>query len=250
MLANRDELYARPSEGPRLLSAAPRVWGGRDVEKGGTWLGVNEGGFFVGLTNQRPAVLPDPARRSRGEVVVEALRRPDLAAALGWLGALDARGYNGFNLLIGDGEALWVGYARPEAAAMQLTELPAGIWSLSNDVIGSPAFPKTDRAAKLAETLVGLPFDELVPRARALLADHALPEDDPLAGARPPFFSPDEARQLGALCVHTRQYGTVSASLLALGGGRIAHYLHAAGPPCTTPLAPVYLKSLGGSERI
>ena len=40
------------------------------------------------------------------------------------------------------------------------------------------------------------------------------------------------AEQLQALCVHTPGYGTVSATMLAVGPAGVARYLFADGPPC------------------
>jgi hypothetical protein len=216
---NRDELYGRRSTGPQLLSADPRIVGGRDLEKGGTWLGASADGFFVALTNQRTGSMPDPTLRSRGEVVLSALARPGLGAALDWLRTLDGREYNPFNLLLGDVHALWVGYARRESAALELLALPPGIWALPNDRLGSPEFPKADRAVARAQALCGLAWPELPVAAAGVLADH------------------DQSHgPLGALCVHTLAYGTVSASLLAFDGDGLAGYAHADGPPCQAPL--------------
>jgi uncharacterized protein with NRDE domain len=219
--ANRDELYSRPTAGPTRLSESPRIVGGLDQSKGGTWLGVSAHGFFVGITNQRGG--PSPALRSRGEVVLEALKRPRLADALGWLAALDGRAYNPFNLLFGDAARLYVAYARAEAAALEIVELGPGVWALPNDRLGSREFPKAERAVELATPLVALPWPELVPRAQAMLADHAQP-------------SPAIEQPFQALCVHTPSYGTRSATLLALSARGLEHYLHAEGPPCQTPL--------------
>ena len=74
--ANRDETYDRPTQGPALLCDAPRIWGGRDERAGGTWMGVNEHGVVVGLTNRRldAEQEADPERRSRGMVCLEALQ--------------------------------------------------------------------------------------------------------------------------------------------------------------------------------
>jgi uncharacterized protein with NRDE domain len=234
--ANRDESYARRSMGPRLLSPSPRVIGGRDEEKGGTWLGASEHGFFVGLTNQRSFGAVDARARSRGEIVLGALSQPGLDGALAWLGAVDARAYNPFNLLVGDARALWVAYARPDRERLELESLPPGIWALPNDRLGSLEFPKIDRAVELATPLATLPWAELVPRAQAMLADHELP---PLARVvMPPSspFPPELLHRLQALCVHTPGYGTRSATLLAIGTRGVEHYLHAEGPPCQAPL--------------
>lgn len=234
--ANRDELYARRSSPPMMLAESPRVIGGRDEEKGGTWLGASQHGFFVGITNQRLTGLPDTRLRSRGEVVLGALAQPGLQAALGWLGTVDARHYNAFNLLLGDARALYVAYARSESEGIELVALPPGIWTLPNDRLGSSEFPKIDRAAELAAPLTALAWDALVPRAQAMLADHALPDAALLVGGGgPAWLTPERKRQLQALCVHTPGYGTVSASLLAFDAGGLRHYLHAGGPPCSAP---------------
>src|SRR5262249_10657645 len=71
--ANRDEFLDRPAEGPALREiAGGRIVAPRDVRAGGTWLGVNALGVFAALTNRRTSE-PDPVRRSRGLLVLDAL---------------------------------------------------------------------------------------------------------------------------------------------------------------------------------
>ena len=73
--ANRDELYARPTRPAMRLATTPHViLGGQDVDKGGTWLGLRDDGFFVGLTNLRSWA---PNRASRGGLVMNALYAGD-----------------------------------------------------------------------------------------------------------------------------------------------------------------------------
>ena len=80
--ANRDEQLTRPSEG--LLD---RVIGHRnvicplDLVAGGTWVGTNDCGLFVGITN-RFAGPPDSHRKSRGELVTNALATATVDEAL------------------------------------------------------------------------------------------------------------------------------------------------------------------------
>src|SRR2546421_10112521 len=75
---NRNEFLARPASPPRVWPELPGVLMPRDEMAGGTWLGLTARGLFVCVTNRRGAA-PDPARPSRGLLVLEALRGPDAA---------------------------------------------------------------------------------------------------------------------------------------------------------------------------
>src|SRR5690606_29840158 len=114
---------------PRILRDAPRVVGGVDGERGGTWMGATAGGFFVGITNQRTWRVPDSSLRSRGEVALNALSAGSVRAAETLLGELDADLYNDFNLVFGDGDELRVAYAR-RGGGITLEALSPGIYAL------------------------------------------------------------------------------------------------------------------------
>lgn len=272
--ANRDEFYARPSTAPQLVHDAPRALAGVDLVKGGSWMGANEHGLFVAVTNQRSSQGADPRLSSRGEVVLEALRRRSVREIVTLLEGLDAREYNAFNLMFGDADALYVGYAR-DARAIELEPLGDGLSVLANDRMGSPEFPKSERALALAAPLADAPWETLRAGLARALGDHEkpplerIPEPAPEGrfdhgakrsdGAPTPASPADEPerrrrsavtqrsepmnrellRELQALCIHTPIYGTKSATVLALEPGRVAHYLFADGPPCTTPFADV-----------
>ena len=74
LIANRDEFYARPTAEPRVIAHDPWVVAGQDLSAGGTWLGTNEYGMVVGILNRRNPAGPDPRRRSRGLLCLEALQ--------------------------------------------------------------------------------------------------------------------------------------------------------------------------------
>ena len=238
--ANRDEFLARPASGPLLLCDEPRVIGGRDLKSGGTWLGACETGLFVGLTNQRTYAPADPSLRSRGQIVLEALRRGTLEAARAYLADLDARSFNSFNLIFGDASELWLGYGRSDSARLSFEQPRGPVCVLANDRLGSAEFPKTERAAQLVRGCAELDWPELALRLKAVLGDHELPPEaavpEPAAGSSWPRAL---LQQLQALCIHTPSYGTRSATIAALEPGRVAHYLFAAGPPCTTAFEDV-----------
>ena len=72
--ANRDEAYARPTAPAAFWEDDPRICGGRDLEQGGTWLGVTRTGAFAAVTNFRSSIGAKNNTRSRGELVANYLR--------------------------------------------------------------------------------------------------------------------------------------------------------------------------------
>jgi uncharacterized protein with NRDE domain len=234
LAANRDELLERPTAGPQLLPGTPRIFvPGLDQARGGTWMGVTDTGFFVGLTNQRGAQNQGVAPRSRGEVVLQALRAGSLEAAERYLDTVDPTAFLPFNLLYGDARQLRVAYARPSSERLLREDVPDGIHVLPNDVLDAPELPKVARARLLAAEHSRRPWPELAPRLQELLSDHHLPPEEqlpPIPAGAP--FTREWARQLQALCIHTPAYGTRSAALLALSAGRVAHLQASAAPPC------------------
>ena len=67
--ANRDEFHARPTA--PLVRWDNGVIAGRDLEAGGTWLGLNDLGRFALVTNFRLPGYPKPGLASRGGLVVD-----------------------------------------------------------------------------------------------------------------------------------------------------------------------------------
>jgi uncharacterized protein with NRDE domain len=229
LAANRDELYARPAAGPQVLRESPRTLGGRDLERLGTWMGVTDGGLFVGLTNQKGSSVLARAPRSRGEVVLEALEAGGVEAIERYLEGLKPSEYQPFNLLYGTAEVLRVAYVRPESQRVAWEDVPRGVHVLPNDVLDSPALPKVTRARGLAESLAHTSWPELVQGLQRILADHELPDGD----------MEEFARQYQALCIHTPGYGTRSSAIVALAPGRVAHYLSSDTAPCQGPFQDV-----------
>jgi uncharacterized protein with NRDE domain len=239
LATNRDEFYARPSAGPAQILESPRSVGGRDLRAHGTWMGVTEHGLFVGVTNQRTLRAPDATKRSRGELVMQALALREPEAIRRFLGSLDGAAYNPFNLMFGDARVLYVAYGR-EAPSIEVEEVPDGVHLLPNDRLDSPQFWKVERAKELIEPHVGEAWPLLSARLEACLADGALPPLELLPELPPgaPFDKPTLQR-LAALCVRTPGYGTRSSTVVALAPGRVAHFAYADGPPDQTAFVDV-----------
>lgn len=70
---NRDEFFKRPSLAPAAQPGDPKILCGTDQEAGGTWLGVNQHGLFVAVTNRLKPLAPQGAR-SRGLLCLDMLR--------------------------------------------------------------------------------------------------------------------------------------------------------------------------------
>ncbi|CAM3950543.1 putative transport and Golgi organization protein [Pseudomonas reidholzensis] len=200
--ANRDEFYARPTQALAAWDDAPGVYAGRDLEAGGTWLGLGPGGRFAALTNIRE---PGQAlgSRSRGELVAAYLR-----GALGVEAYLDqvashSAQYSGFNLLVGDGEQL--GFVHAREAAPRLLE--AGVYGLSNAGLDTP-WPK------LLKTRAGLQqlLDDPQPQRLLGLLGDAQPAPD----AQLPETGVGLAteRLLSSAFIASQNYGTRASTVL------------------------------------
>jgi hypothetical protein len=115
LAANRDELASRPARPPaRHWPDRAEVVAGLDVQAGGSWLGINDYGVVAGVLNRTGTLGPAAGKRSRGELVLEALDHADAAAAAQALSDLDPHAYRPFNLVIADNrEAFWLRHAGP-----------------------------------------------------------------------------------------------------------------------------------------
>ena len=222
--ANRDEYYDRPSQGPSLLGHSPRIWGGRDRRAGGTWMGLNEHGVVVGLTNRRlHAEQPtDPQRRSRGWVCLEALRGSTAAEAAETLISQPAGRYNPFNLLVMDPtELMWIAYDDEPV----VRPLQPGLHILANGDLNDFETARLRRARRLLQAAEPASLHGLVPVLEQACRDHE-----------------PGVQNRETICMHRDNdtYGTVSSTILALPAhGREPVYRYTAGHPCQTPYTAV-----------
>lgn len=139
LIANRDEQHARPTAALDFWSDAPDILAGRDLQQGGSWLGLARRGAFAALTNYRQPGTPS-GTRSRGHLVADFLRGDQRPLDYAQEVAAQATQYDGFNLLLGDREQL-VYYGNRAGSEAQL--LPPGVYGLSNAVLDSP-WPKLE----------------------------------------------------------------------------------------------------------
>jgi uncharacterized protein with NRDE domain len=204
------------------------VVGGVDVLSGGTWLAVRADGRFAAVTNQRALSTPPPGLRSRGLAVRELVESDDPDS---YVSAIDPTQYASMNLVWGDAQRVSIAYAR-QHGMLEIETLRRGIHVLCNDRLGAEGFPRGDRLHAALEAIAGQPFAASAPAIERALGDHTRVA---LADVPPSHLPPELARELTATCIHSEHYGTRSSTIFAAVPGRALHYLHADGPPCTTP---------------
>ena len=211
--ANRDEWRDRPAEPARWWHDHPEILAGRDLQAGGTWMGVTRGTRFAAVTNFRDPSDKRSTARSRGELVTQFLlsSRPPREFLAGLAGR--AGEYNGFNLIVGDGTELWYFGSREGTARA----IAPGVHGLSNHLLDEP-WPKVVRARMAMEAALADP--DPAPRLFAALSD--------------PDGAPDEAlpdtgvgiaweRRLASPLITGADDGTRASTVLAVGGdGAIA----------------------------
>jgi uncharacterized protein with NRDE domain len=219
--ANRDEALDRPSTPPEVIEESPRVVAPRDEKAGGTWIGYNEAGVFVAITNRWNGREPG-GERSRGLLVRDALRQSSAEEAARLVEReLDENAYDGFNLVLVDASAAlfveWDGDRR------RVRNFDPGVHVVVNvGADGDYTIPErraeageaqAENAGNVAAALEVEPGERStgwLDRAADVIADHEY-----------------------GVCIHRDRFGTRSSSLVEIGreGSR---YRYADGPPCET----------------
>ena len=134
LAANRDEIKTRPWQAPdRHWPSRSEVVAGLDEEAGGSWLGLNDHGVVAAILNRRGSLGPQAGKRSRGELVLEALDHADARTAAEALAQLEPTAYRSFNLVIADNQdAYWLRNLGQEGpGALTLFEIPEGLSMLT-----------------------------------------------------------------------------------------------------------------------
>ncbi|MEZ3167857.1 NRDE family protein [Halorubrum ejinorense] len=245
LAATRDEALDRPSEPPAVRfgggddvdgrdddtgDAGVRYVAPRDAEAGGTWIGASESGLVVAVTN-RWLDADREGERSRGLLVRDCLTAASAEDAVRAVeGELDAREYDGFNLVLADDRAAFL---LAYDGGLTVTRLDPGVHVVGNVggvVNGAERFAiperrrefggeRADSARRIASALLPQPGESgatWLDRASGVLADH----------------------EYGA-CLHGDGFGT--RSFTRIRTGRDPEVAYADGPPCETPAETVSL---------
>ncbi len=204
--ANRDEFYDRPTLPARFWKTSPDILAGKDLERGGTWMGINRAGHFAAVTNYREPQTKVKSPASRGHLVRDYL--------LSGLSALDylkkirtlAGIYDGFNLLAGTMEDLYYFSNRQN----NILKLPPGILGLSNHLLNTP-WPKVKKAKQFFKKVIMRHQSLDMEGIFDLLKDKSVPPDELLPSTGVDF---QWEKILSPIFVSSRVYGTRSSTVL------------------------------------
>jgi hypothetical protein len=202
LAANRDELRTRPARPPaRHWPDRPEVVAGLDELAGGTWLGLNDHGLVAAVLNRRGSLGPAPGKRSRGELVLEALNHADAGDAAHALADLDPAAYRTFNLVIADAEDAFL-LSNTGGPRIRSQPLPPGLSMLESGDLNDRRSGRTRRYLPLFRSAPPPdPGRDEWEAWKALLADRTSETTEP---------------RDAMTIVTDGEYGTVSSSLLAL----------------------------------
>lgn len=211
--ANRDEFYQRRTAPAYFWEDSPEILAGRDLEKMGTWMGVTTTGRFAALTNYRNPKELTEGKRSRGELVVDALKyKGNMKEYMKNLVDFNDL-YPGYNLLASDGKELY--YYSNIGRKLQIVE--PGIYGLSNHLLNSN-WPKVQNGKEELAKIISQKQDQLEGELLTLLqnADPAPDELLPRTGV-----SIEWERMLSPLFIKSENYGTRSSSVVLMSDHEI-----------------------------
>jgi uncharacterized protein with NRDE domain len=203
--ANRDEFHARPAAAAAWWPDHPGILAGRDLEAGGTWLGITRGGRFAALTNYRDSRQRRTDAPSRGALVTALLESgASVAQSLAYLREVGGN-YNGFNVIFSDGRQLGIYESVPGLGR----ELGPGIYGLSNHLLDTP-WPKVLQAkSRLEAALAGT---DTAPLLELLRDDRPAPDEQlPRTGV-----SLEWERLLSSAFVRANDYGTRCSTIIRI----------------------------------
>lgn len=232
LAANRDEFYERPTAALHFWEDYPQVLAGRDLKQLGTWMGIARSGRFAAITNYREGIAPIANAPSRGNLVADFLT--GTATPERYLQHILSKAdqYSGFNLILGDTQALYYFGNRDGRIRM----LEPGFYGLSNHLLDTD-WPKvqagkTQLAAALRSNdgeLSRIDFRHLM----ALLQDqNSVPDHQlPRTGV-----GIEKERMLAPAFITSPDYGTRSSSVLLVSQNNQVDFREICwAPGCSAP---------------
>jgi uncharacterized protein with NRDE domain len=206
--ANRDEFFSRKTAKSHFWSEHPHVLAGRDIQAGGSWMGINQQGYLASLTNIRAPHTIKNDVSSRGELVSQFLQNPSKIKLYQQTLAATKEQYNGYNLLFGK----WNELAVYNNHNNKLDYLSNGFYGLSNADLNSP-WPKINKGVNKLEQHCQNNQVIIAEELFELLLDTSKAPDAELPTTGAPI---EWERRLSSIFIQGQEYGTRSSTVLTV----------------------------------
>lgn len=217
--ANRDEFHQRPTQ---IMHWWPEtqdnkgdqlpILAGKDLQAGGTWLGLNPQGRFSALTNYRQPQSFDNSKKSRGDLVINALSKPTSKITEQLLKTTNQ--YNGFNLVVGQLNNLMCF----DSVTKKQQTLSSGYHSLCNgaldDIWPKMALGQNQLANAISANLTqNLSQTSLVEHLFTLMQNEQQASENGLPNTG---LSIDWEQKLSSIFIVSPEYGTRTTNIIIL----------------------------------
>ncbi len=214
--ANRDEFYHRPAEKAGFWKDYPDLLAGKDIEAGGTWLGLTKSGRFAAITNYRDMRTIKENAPTRGLLTLNFLISQVPASEYGKSLTAKADQYNGYNLIFSDNENLFYFSNKTK----KLNKLPSGVYGLSNHLLDTP-WPKV---VKSKEAFINeVSKDKISEDALfKILSDEQQAPDAELPDTG---LSRELERAISPVFIKSERYGTRSSTIILVNSVNKATFI-------------------------
>ncbi len=214
--ANRDEFYHRPTEKAHFWKDYPDLLAGRDIEAGGTWLGITKSGRFAAITNYRDMNSIKENAPSRGALTLNFLKSDIPPDKYGYVLSEKANEYNGYNLLFSDMDVFYY-YSNQIKGVRQLS---AGVYGLSNHLLDTP-WPKVVKSKDAFQSTISNETISAESLFEILSDDRAAPDSElPETG-----LSIELERAVSPVFIKSDRYGTRSSTVVLINSNKEVRFI-------------------------
>lgn len=208
IVANRDEIYHRPTQSARFWEDEPSLLAGRDLLQMGTWLGITKQGRFAALTNYRDPSIDVTGKISRGGLVKEFLTSDQSPQQYLTQLKNTKENYAGYNLLFGTVQQLF----HYNNILDEKSEISPGTHGLSNNTLNTP-WPKVIKGKQMLEVYTSTTKNLDINQLFQTIADSEKASDEELPDTG---VGIELERMLSPLFIRTPDYGTRSTTVLLI----------------------------------
>lgn len=208
LAANRDEFYNRKTRPAQFWEEKPGILAGKDLEAGGTWMGISKTGRIAMITNYRDLSNIRPDAPSRGKLVLNYLTSEEKSKE--YLTPFEKPGnpFNGYNLIVGNPEEL---FYQSNYSEKGIEKIPTGVHGLSNALLNTP-WPKLELGKKKLQNIIKA--DDIDPESlfTMMYNDHCFPDKElPDTG-----IGIEKEKMLSSMFIKSPNYGSRCSTVLLI----------------------------------